>query len=70
MDLSLHPMGRILWIFLFCLFGDFYVSGMQDTKITEVFAQWARVCPGKSSSDPLSPNIHLQILQTDLYISP
>ena len=66
-------MGHILWILLFCFIGDFYVSGIQDTEVTKLLkltCPMARVGPGKSSSDPLSPNIHLQILQTDLFISP
>ena len=42
---SLHPLECMPWILLFCIFGDFYASGMQDAevnKVTAYFFAWTR----------------------------
>ena len=35
---SLHPLECMPWILLFCIFGDFYASGMQDAEVNKVTA--------------------------------
>ena len=35
---SLRPLECMPWILLFCIFGDFYASGMQDAEVNKVTA--------------------------------
>ena len=44
MDLCVHWIA-IPWILLFCIFGDFYASGMQDAEVNKVTACF--FCMGK-----------------------
>ena len=42
---SLRPLECMPWILLFCIFGDYYASGIQDAevnKVTAYFFVWTR----------------------------